>query len=223
LSRFLEKFAGVRACGRRLEINRWRDRQADEERHLIGIVIHQVDPRRQAFDIQLMFFFHDTPREMGGTMILPGSHLRRVNEAAIARYQNFVGQLPIVCPAGTLVVAHHGIWHCGQPNLTDRPRTMFKLRLGPRVAQRRLWDTRDIDDPQILKIRARASWYGTGAPRDGEPHPPSGARWPTTRASTSTSGSAGSRTRLDLLQLPQIPDRPAGGAGGHERVRAQRL
>ena len=43
-----------------------------------------LDPRRNAFDIQLFFFFHETPREAGGTMVLPGSHLRRVNEAAIA-------------------------------------------------------------------------------------------------------------------------------------------
>ena len=59
-----------------------------------------LDPRRRAFDIQLFFFLHDTPREMGGTMVLPGSHLRRINEAAIARYQNFVGQQAMACPAG---------------------------------------------------------------------------------------------------------------------------
>jgi ectoine hydroxylase-related dioxygenase (phytanoyl-CoA dioxygenase family) len=120
-----------------------------------------IDPRRQAFDIQLMFFFHDTPREMGATMLLPGSHLRRVNEAAIARYQNFVGQAAMACPAGSLIIVHHGIWHCGQPNLTDRPRTMLKLRLNPRVPQRRLFDTRDLDDPQIPKILGRDhGWYG---------------------------------------------------------------
>ena len=69
------------------------------------------------------FFFHDTPREMGGTMVLPGSHLRRINEAAIARYQNFVGQQAMACPAGSLLICHHGVWHCGQPNRTDRART----------------------------------------------------------------------------------------------------
>ena len=94
-----------------------------------------MDPRPFAFDIQLFFFFHDTPREAGGTMILPGSHLRRVNESDIARTQNFRGQLATVCRAGTLLVCHHGIWHCGQPNHTDQPRTMFKLRLGPAVPQ----------------------------------------------------------------------------------------
>jgi Phytanoyl-CoA dioxygenase (PhyH) len=120
-----------------------------------------LDPRREAFDIQLCFFLHDTPREMGGTMVLPGSHLRRINEAAIARYQNFVGQRATVCPAGSLLICHHGLWHCGQPNLTDRPRTMLKLRLNPRVPQRRLWDTRDLDDPEVPRILSRDhGWYG---------------------------------------------------------------
>jgi len=120
-----------------------------------------LDPRRTAFDIQLFFFPHDTPREMGGTMVLPGSHLRRINEAAIARYQNFAGQTAMACPAGSLLVCHHGIWHCGQPNLTSRPRTMFKLRLGPAGPQRLTWDTRDLHDPEIGRILSRDHrWYG---------------------------------------------------------------
>ena len=110
-----------------------------------------LDPRPMAFDIQLMFFFHDTPREMGGTMILPGSHLRRANELEISRVQNFTGQLPTVCPAGTLIAVHHGIWHCGQPNRTDRPRTMFKLRLGPAQKQLRRWDLADLGDPDVIR------------------------------------------------------------------------
>lgn len=110
-----------------------------------------LDPRPLAFDIQLMFFFHDTPREMGGTMILPGSHLRRVNELEISRLQNFRGQLPTVCPAGTLIAIHHGIWHCGQPNRTDRPRTMFKLRLGPAGRQVRCWDLADLGHPDVIR------------------------------------------------------------------------
>jgi hypothetical protein len=123
-----------------------------------------LDPRPFAFDIQLLFFFHDTPREAGGTMILPGSHLRRVNESDIARYQNFLGQLPTVCRAGTLLVCHHGIWHCGQPNHTNSPRSMFKLRVGPAVRQLRLWDTRDIDDPTIVDtLRTNHPWTGGDA------------------------------------------------------------
>jgi hypothetical protein len=116
---------------------------------------------RLHFDIQLFYFPHDTPREMGGTMFLPGSHLRRIHETDIGRYQNFRGQLPIVCKAGTLVVGHHGLWHCAQPNHTDHLRYMFKIRLNPTVRQLLLWNTDDLDDPQIPNILFRNHrWYG---------------------------------------------------------------
>ena len=115
-----------------------------------------LDSRPLAFDLQLFFFFHETPREMGGTMILPGSHLRRVNEADIGRYQNFRGQLATVCRAGTVLVCHHGLWHCGQPNHTTRQRTMLKLRVGPAQRQLRTWDLTDLDDPGITEILRHA-------------------------------------------------------------------
>src|SRR5579864_4312443 len=35
---------------------------------------------RTAFDIQIMYFPHDIPMEMGGTLLIPGSHFRRINE-----------------------------------------------------------------------------------------------------------------------------------------------
>jgi hypothetical protein len=120
-----------------------------------------LDPRSVAFDIQLFFFFHDTPREAGGTMILPGSHLRRVNEQDVSRYQNFRGQVATICRAGTVLICHHGIWHCGQPNHTDQPRTMFKLRLGPSSPQRRMWNTEDLADPAVIQtLRHTHPWTG---------------------------------------------------------------
>ena len=116
---------------------------------------------RLHFDIQLFYFAHDTPREMGGTMFLPGSIYRRISESDIARYQNFLGQMPMVCKAGTVAVAHHGIWHCAQPNLTGRKRYMFKLRLNPTVRQKKLWNTDDIDDAEIpALLNANHRWYG---------------------------------------------------------------
>ena len=116
---------------------------------------------REHFDIQFFYFAHDTPREMGGTMFLPGSHYRRISESDIARYQNFLGQYPMVCKAGTIAVAHHGIWHCAQPNTTGDKRFMFKLRLNPTVRQLRLWNTDDIDDPAALgELNNNHRWYG---------------------------------------------------------------
>lgn len=102
-----------------------------------------IDPRR-AFDIQLMYFPHTVTAEMGGTRYLPGSHLRRVSEAAISRYQNIKGQQRVTCEAGTVLVMHSGIWHGGGANISDQHRYMFKIRLCPTGAQSSQWDLRDL-------------------------------------------------------------------------------
>ena len=115
---------------------------------------------RMHFDIQLMYFPHDVTADMGGTLILPGSHFRRINEMDIARYQNFIGQIQTVCKAGTLLIVHHGIWHCGRQNKSNRLRYMFKVRLNPAVRQLRLWNTDDLTGEegkgQILSAARRS-------------------------------------------------------------------
>lgn len=134
-------------------------RQANEAaaQHLHGDAV--IDTR-QHFDIQLMYFPHAIPLEMGGTLVVPGSHFRRINEADIGRYQNMRGQIPMVCDAGTLLVLHHGIWHCGRQNTTGRIRYMFKIRLNPTVRQLKLWNTDDLDDPQVERILAKMyPWF----------------------------------------------------------------
>ena len=123
-----------------------------------------IDTRTEHFDIQLFFFPQDTPREMGGTLILPGSHFRKVQESEISRYHNIVGQLPIVCKAGTLFVTHHNIWHCAQPNRSRKLRFMFKLRLNPTIRQINLWNTDDLNDPEIEEILMKSHpWMGVEA------------------------------------------------------------
>lgn len=101
---------------------------------------------RAGFDVQIMWYPHEVTREMGGTRFLPGSHLRIVSEAAIGRYQNLRGQRHVVCPAGSLLVLHHGIWHGGGSNSSDTTRHMVKIRLHPTVPQVRLWDLSDFTD-----------------------------------------------------------------------------
>ncbi len=111
-----------------------------------------IDPRVQAFDVQLFYFPHAVAADMGGTRFLPGSHLRRVSESATARYQNLRGQEHVVCPAGTVLFFHHGLWHGGGRNRSDQVRYMFKLRLNPSVRQCRLWNTADLR-PRDLEQR----------------------------------------------------------------------
>ena len=120
-----------------------------------------IDPRTETFDIQVYYFPHDTPLEAGGTLILPGSHYRRVHETTIARYQNIQGQVHMVCPAGTILCAHHNLWHCSQPNRTANHRYMIKLRLNATVPQTRLFDTSDLHDAEIPTILStHHAWPG---------------------------------------------------------------
>jgi hypothetical protein len=102
-----------------------------------------IDPRL-AFDVQLMYFPHAVTRPMGGTRFVPGTHLRKVSEVALGRYQNIRGQQHMVCEAGTILLVHHGIWHGGGVNLSDRTRYMFKIRMHASGSQVRRWDTSDL-------------------------------------------------------------------------------
>ncbi len=101
-----------------------------------------IDPRL-AFDVQIMYYPHAVTREMGGTRFIPGTHLRKVSEVALGRYQNVRGQQHMVCEAGTLLFMHHGIWHGGGVNHSDDTRTMFKIRMHASGSQSRQWDVTD--------------------------------------------------------------------------------
>jgi hypothetical protein len=105
-----------------------------------------IDVRPHAFDVQMFYYPHEVTPEMGGTRFVPGTHLRRVSEMACARYQNIVGQQKVVCPAGTVIFMHHGMWHGGEINGSDRTRFMLKIRMNPIVKQTRLWNTDDLTE-----------------------------------------------------------------------------
>ena len=113
----------------------------------------------ERFQINLFYVPHDQPREMGGTMLLPGSHFRKVDEAA--RYQNIRGQRPLVCAAGTVILAHHALWHCAQPNLTSHRRCLLKLVLLPSRDQFGILSGAESDSPEVREALARDhGWEG---------------------------------------------------------------
>lgn len=122
-----------------------------------------IDPRH-SFDIQLFYFPQAVTGTMGGTRYLPGSHLRRVSESAIARYQNLRGQQHVTCAAGTVFIFHHGLWHGGGANTGDSLRYLWKLRLAPQEPQVKLWDTQDlVEDPHH---QSPIFWAPIGGPAD---------------------------------------------------------
>jgi hypothetical protein len=121
-----------------------------------------IDPRL-SFDVQMMYFPHAVTREMGGTRFIPGTHLRKVSEVALGRYQNVKGQQHMVCEAGTLLFLHHGVWHGGGVNLADSTRYMFKIRMRASGSQVRQWDVDDTARPNAQ----RAIFFTKSPPAKG--------------------------------------------------------
>lgn len=137
------------------------DRYPEAMRPIRSQDTHQdstIDPR-QAFDIQIFYFPHEVSAEMGGTRFVPGTHFRVVSEAAVSRYQNIVGQEHVVCPAGTVLIFHMGLWHGAGKNQSDLVRYLFKIRLAPTRRQRLLWDPEMTVDPL-----QRAIFWTDGSP-----------------------------------------------------------
>ena len=115
-----------------------------------GQPLHQdamVDPTL-AFDVQLFYFPHEVAPGAGGTGFVPGTHLRRVHETDVGRYQHVVGQRQWAGPAGSVLLFHQGLWHRGMPNPSGDERMMYKIRLNPTVPQVRHWDTGDLAERQ---------------------------------------------------------------------------
>ncbi len=115
---------------------RWQHLHADT-------VIDSGDP---TFDIQVLYIPHDVAPDTGGTRFVPGTHIRRVHETSVARYQHIAGEQCFTGEAGTVMIWHHGIWHAGQTNPSGTDRWMFKIRLNPTQPQVRLWDDSDYDE-----------------------------------------------------------------------------
>src|SRR5579859_6806614 len=121
-----------------------------------------IDPRL-SFDVQVMYYPHAVTREMGGTRFVPGTHLRKVSEVALGRYQNMLGQQHMVCEAGTLLFLHHGLWHGGGVNLSDDVRYMFKIRMHASGSQVRCWNVDDLPRPNAQ----RPIFFRKSAPERG--------------------------------------------------------
>ncbi|MCY3874260.1 MAG: phytanoyl-CoA dioxygenase family protein [Rhodobacteraceae bacterium] len=108
-----------------------------------------IDARDAAFDIQIMIYPQDMTREMGGTLVIPGSHTRKAGETSIARYQNLAGQVQLTGPAGTVLILHHNLWHAGRRNASNGVRAMYKMRLNPAGPQTGHWDMSEYDAAEV--------------------------------------------------------------------------
>lgn len=141
-----------------------------------------IDSFDPTFDIQVFYFPEDVPAGAGGTRFVPGSHLRMVHENSVARYQHIAGEQFFAGTAGTVMIFHHGLWHAGQANPSDKDRWMFKVRINPSEPQVRKWDVSDygdvvhgnwdhmfattIDEPTVAReLRRHHPWTAAGQDR----------------------------------------------------------
>jgi hypothetical protein len=129
-----------------------------------GPNLHQdsvIDFRENYCDIQLSLFPADTPDEMGGTFLIPGTQFRNVRTSEIGIYQHMRGKIWASCKAGTMYVWNTRVWHGARSNHTDKDRYMYKLRLNPTRPQVRLFDTSDLDHPEVGKaLGHNHGWEG---------------------------------------------------------------
>lgn len=126
--------------------------------------LHQdgdYDTRNYGFDLLILFYPEDVTENMGGTLLIPGSHFRKINSNIIKRYQHIVGQQQLICKAGTILFIHSNLWHSGRSNHSGKDRLLFKVRLNPAVKQVRTWNTDDIDTAAIQPILSDSiAWHG---------------------------------------------------------------
>ena len=72
--------------------------------------------------VRVMYYPQDTPRELGPTHVIPGTHLNRaLSDAEKAQ------QLPVSGPAGMVSITHFDIGHAAGVNVTAQRRFMVKF------------------------------------------------------------------------------------------------
>lgn len=89
--------------------------------------------------LQVFYYPQDTPREMGPTEILPGSHVIH-NRARFMSHLNAIrGSVPLKSPAGTIFITDYSIWHRPGRKTKDDVRNMLKYCYWRTEAPQRDW------------------------------------------------------------------------------------
>lgn len=95
-----------------------------------------VNRPRPFYWLAAYFFLSDITESSGPVWVLPGSHLAAdepdiEHNYADGRGRLLEGAVPIVGPAGTMVLLNNEIWHMSPPNESAQDRIMFKAHFKP--------------------------------------------------------------------------------------------
>jgi len=81
----------------------------------------------QVWTVLAMYYPHDVTKEMGPTVIMPGTHFRNAPTDRMQTYGNFEEQVVLDVEAGTIAITHYDLWHAGTINRLDQTRSMLKF------------------------------------------------------------------------------------------------
>jgi hypothetical protein len=119
------------------------------------------DRRHQLHSLQNYYFPQEVRADMGPTVILPGSHLRRVNRDALAHYGRIQGAKLMTVPAGSVVFTHYSLWHAREAHRGGADRYMVKYAYSRTTTPCRDWITdRDTVDGDRIFMQDRQPYTG---------------------------------------------------------------
>jgi hypothetical protein len=124
------------------------------------------DLRGPRFDVQLLIFPQLTTQDMGGTRIVPRSHLRLVDNSCIGRYQHLTGELRAAGPTGTIYLVHSRLWHSGLRNDATTTRRMLRVRLRGR-RQAACWNVSE-ETLGAVPLFTRGRWEDSTSSREAD-------------------------------------------------------
>ncbi len=116
--------------------------------------------------LQVFYYPHDTPVEMGPTDLVPGSHFFFALQSYMAHYTGIRGVLSTAAPAGSIFVTIYHMWHRKGASTATGIRDMLKYWYVRSVPPQRDWIVeQNFDIDNLYNMRSGHYPYGREAHR----------------------------------------------------------
>lgn len=76
--------------------------------------------------LQVFYYPQETPKEMGPTEVVPGTHLVHNRARFMSHLDGIRGAVPLASPAGTIFITDYSIWHRRGGKTREEVRNMLK-------------------------------------------------------------------------------------------------
>jgi ectoine hydroxylase-related dioxygenase (phytanoyl-CoA dioxygenase family) len=110
--------------------------------------------------VNTFFAIDEFTAENGGTLVVPGTH-QRVEPPPAAYLERWA--VPVVCPAGSMLVFDSTLWHAAGENLSGRDRLAVNQQFTRSYVKQQIDYVRALGDETVLAQRPRTQqllgWY----------------------------------------------------------------